>query len=63
DFSSGYVVRSIDRFPRQGERAPWRLYQNYPLDIVSLRYSPIEDGTLQFSTGAIKPAAAEAIAA
>jgi monooxygenase len=63
DFSSGYVVRSIDRFPRQGERAPWRLYQNYPLDIISLRYSAIEDGTLQFRSGAPAPDAAPAIAA
>jgi monooxygenase len=63
DFSSGYVVRAIDRFPRQGERAPWRLYQNYPLDIVSLRYSSIEDGTLQFATAATMPAAAEPVAA
>jgi monooxygenase len=63
DFSSGYVVRAIDRFPRQGERAPWRLYQNYPLDIVSLRYSSIEDGTLQFSTATTAPAGAQAVAA
>jgi monooxygenase len=63
DFSSGYVVRAIDHFPSQGERAPWRLYQNYPLDIISLRYSAIEDGTLRFSTAANQPAAAQAVAA
>jgi monooxygenase len=48
DFSSGYVQRSIDQFPRQGSRRPWRLYQNYALDIVSLRLSTLEDGVLQF---------------
>ena len=48
DFSSSYVLRSIDRFPKQGSKAPWRLYQNYALDIMSLRFGAIEDGTLQF---------------
>ena len=51
DFSSGYVQRSIDKFPKQGSRAPWRLYQNYALDIRSLRRSPLEDGALQFHRG------------
>jgi monooxygenase len=50
DFSSGYVVRSIDQFPRQGSKAPWRLYQNYALDILTLRLGAIEDGTMEFST-------------
>jgi monooxygenase len=49
DFSSGYILRAIDKFPRQGSRAPWRLYQNYPLDIMKLRYGEIEDGALQLS--------------
>ncbi|HWE33559.1 MAG TPA: NAD(P)/FAD-dependent oxidoreductase [Solirubrobacteraceae bacterium] len=48
DFSSGYVVRSIDKFPKQGSKAPWRLYQNYPRDILSLRYGALDDGALQF---------------
>jgi monooxygenase len=51
DFSSGYVQRSIEQFPKQGSKAPWRLYQNYALDIRSLRRSPLEDGALQFRRG------------
>jgi cation diffusion facilitator CzcD-associated flavoprotein CzcO len=50
DFSSGYVQRSIDQFPRQGSKAPWRLYQNYALDIVALRFRPLHDGVLQFAS-------------
>jgi cation diffusion facilitator CzcD-associated flavoprotein CzcO len=50
DFSSGYVQRAIDRFPRQGSVAPWKLHQNYAFDMMLLRHSPIEDGTMQFST-------------
>jgi monooxygenase len=48
DFSSGYVQRSIDKFPKQGSRAPWRLYQNYPRDIMSLRFGAVEDGVMEF---------------
>jgi cation diffusion facilitator CzcD-associated flavoprotein CzcO len=49
DFSSGYVRRSIHLFPKQGSRAPWRLYQNYALDTLSLGYLPVEDGSMEFS--------------
>ncbi|MFC7449872.1 flavin-containing monooxygenase [Rhodococcus daqingensis] len=43
DFSSGYVQRSIHEFPKQGSRKPWRLYQNYALDIAMLKFGPVED--------------------
>jgi cation diffusion facilitator CzcD-associated flavoprotein CzcO len=36
-FTSGYVQRSIAKLPKQGSKRPWRLYQNYALDIVALR--------------------------
>ena len=49
DFSSGYVLRSLHELPKQGSEAPWRLYQNYPRDIVSLRFGRLEDGVLEFS--------------
>jgi monooxygenase len=48
DFSSGYVQRAISTFPKQGSRAPWRLYQNYALDILSLRRAPLEDEAMRF---------------
>jgi cation diffusion facilitator CzcD-associated flavoprotein CzcO len=51
DFNSGYVLRAIDTFPKQGSKRPWRLYQNYAKDIRTLRRSRIEDGVLQFSSG------------
>ena len=49
DFSSGYVLRAIDRFPKQGAKAPWRLYQNYARDLLLLRFGPIEDEAMEFS--------------
>jgi monooxygenase len=49
DFSSGYVQRAISKFPKQGSRAPWRLYQNYARDVMSLRRAPLEDEAMRFS--------------
>jgi len=48
DLRSGYVLRSLDILPRQGERTPWRLHQNYARDILLLRRGPIEDPELRF---------------
>jgi hypothetical protein len=49
DFSSGYVQRARDRLPRQGAVAPWRLYQNYALDLAALRFARVEDAAMQFA--------------
>lgn len=46
-FSSGYIQRSLADLPRQGAKAPWRLYQNYILDLLGLRYGRLEDGVLE----------------
>ena len=49
DFSSGYMQRSLHKFPKQGSKAPWKLHQNYARDIVSLRFGKIDDGVMAFS--------------
>ena len=49
DFSSGYVQRSLHKFPKQGSRAPWKLHQNYARDILLLRFGRLEDGVMEFS--------------
>jgi cation diffusion facilitator CzcD-associated flavoprotein CzcO len=58
-FTSGYVLRSLDRFPKQGSREPWRLRQNYVLDIRTIRRGPIDDGAMRFSAGAAQAQSAE----
>jgi monooxygenase len=50
-FTSGYVVRSLDQFPKQSGKVPWKLPQNYLVDLLNLRLRPIDDGTLVFSKG------------
>jgi monooxygenase len=52
DFNSGYVLRSLDHLPKQGSKEPWKLRQNYPLDLHMLRRGSIADGTMQFSNPA-----------
>ena len=49
EFTSGYVQRGLGQFPSQGEKRPWRIYQNYLLDLASYRLSKVNDGTLRFS--------------
>jgi monooxygenase len=49
DFSSGYIQRSIAEFPRQGSKKPWRLNQNYLLDLLNLRFGTVDDGALEFA--------------
>jgi cation diffusion facilitator CzcD-associated flavoprotein CzcO len=48
DFNSGYVLRSLNQLPKQGSKEPWKLKQNYPLDLRALRYGALDDGTMRF---------------
>jgi monooxygenase len=61
DFTSGYVQRSLDHFPKQGSEEPWKLRQNYIIDLRTIRRGAIEDGAMRFgfreegTVGACKP--------
>ncbi len=48
DLTSGYVLRAIDQFPKQGSKDPWRRRQNYWRDRRSVRRAPVDDPALQF---------------
>ena len=43
DLASGYVQRSMADMPKQGDRLPWRLHQNYVRDVALLRRGRIDD--------------------
>lgn len=47
--TSGYVQRAIHTLPRQGTQKPWKMYQNYMRDLVSLRFNRLDDGTMKFT--------------
>jgi monooxygenase len=46
--TSGYIQRAKNRLPKQGTRKPWRMNQNYALDVMALRFGAIDDGALEF---------------
>lgn len=48
NLDSGYIHRAKDILPKQGDRFPWRLYQNYILDYKVLRVNSIKDKRLIF---------------
>lgn len=45
---SGYVQRAHHLLPRQGDRSPWRVHQNYLADLITIRFGRLNDGVLQF---------------
>lgn len=45
---SGYIQRAAARLPKQGDRPPWRTYQNYVQDMLAIRYGRLEDGAVRF---------------
>jgi cation diffusion facilitator CzcD-associated flavoprotein CzcO len=47
--TSGYVQRASDAMPRQGPGNPWKMHQNYLRDMLSLRFSTVNDGTMEFT--------------
>jgi monooxygenase len=56
DFSSGYMERTMDRFPRQGDREPWINPQNYGRDRKMFRSDPVDDGAMQFTKAPVTAA-------
>lgn len=49
DMTSGYVQRALDRLPKSGNKAPWKLYQNYAMDMNQLRRGSVDDGIMEFA--------------
>ncbi len=48
DFSSGYVRRADGVLPKQGQRTPWRVHQNYVKDLAAFMFGSVSDGTMEF---------------
>ncbi|WP_249522635.1 flavin-containing monooxygenase [Modestobacter marinus] len=62
DFGAGYVRRSVDQLPKQGDRMPWLTSMDYRADVRLLRTDDVTDPELHFSR-AMTPAAPGAPAA
>ena len=48
NFTSGYIQRALPSLPHQGSKRPWKLYQNYLLDMLTFRFGRVKDGTMEF---------------
>jgi monooxygenase len=48
DFMPGYVRRALNYLPKSGSRAPWRLKENYLLDLPLIRSEKVDTETLRF---------------
>ncbi|MBU0824480.1 MAG: NAD(P)/FAD-dependent oxidoreductase, partial [Alphaproteobacteria bacterium] len=63
DFSSGYIQRSLHIMPKNADKLPWRLNQNYIQDRIDMKTGAIDDGVLTFGNArgvAAAPAELEA---
>ena len=49
DFAPGYMQRGVESWPKQGAESPWRVYQNYIRDVISLKWSSVDNDSLEFS--------------
>ena len=65
DFSSGYIQRALHIMPKNADKLPWRLSQNYVQDRIDMRTGPVDDGVLKFGKAAAvsKEASAPALEA
>ena len=61
-FAESHGLTYSDRadLPKQGSKEPWKLRQNYAVDLRALRYGSLEDGAMTFAR---RVRAAEPIAA
>jgi cation diffusion facilitator CzcD-associated flavoprotein CzcO len=47
--TSGYVLRSADKFPKQGSRFPWQVHQSFLRDYRAMKLRGVEDDAMVFS--------------
>jgi monooxygenase len=55
NLDSGYIQRSMDKFPQQRSKPPGRLRQTYPRDIATLRLGKLDDGVTRFRRPPARP--------
>jgi cation diffusion facilitator CzcD-associated flavoprotein CzcO len=62
DFASGYVQRSVQKFPKQGASAPWELNMDYRRDSKVLLDGPVGDH-MRFSAAPVRTASPQPVPA
>ncbi len=54
NMQSGYISRVKDQIPQQGDERPWKLYQNYFLDMTLLKMASMDDPSLEYANPVIR---------
>jgi hypothetical protein len=52
NLTSGYVQRAAADLPKSASKAPWLIRQNYIRDLITMKFSRLRDGILEFSKAA-----------
>lgn len=60
-FTPGYINRALESWPKQGSKRPWRVYQNYLRDTISLKWTRVDDDVLEFSNPKLTTAGATSL--
>ncbi len=50
DLNSNYVLRAAADLPKQSDRKPWLIKQNYILDMLTMKMGRVDDGILKFTS-------------
>ncbi len=53
NFNAGYILRGLDIMPRQGDRQPWVMTQDYFDDRETLPAADLDDGTLIYARNGV----------
>ncbi len=48
DFTPGYILKVLDRLPKTGSRAPWKVEQSYFYDKDIFEKNALNDGVIEF---------------
>jgi len=54
--AAGYIQRALHLTPKQGDRSPWKVHQDYLRDLWLLRYGPLLDDELELRPPPPRPA-------
>jgi len=54
NFNAGYIMRSLDILPKQGDRQPWVMTQDYYQDRNDLPSADLDDGSLVFARSKVQ---------
>jgi hypothetical protein len=46
--TSNYIQKAIHQFPKNGDKKPWKVVQNYYYDMMELKYKKVNNKHIDF---------------